>query len=205
MFGRNTQSNSPREKELRKEYTKTNNTSRRELSDLMRQVEKPNRTRVRELQNILKGGNIENDKEKIAAYQELISIVDPERFAREIQKVDGVMGSDTRKAYERDKSLAQKSGDKLLQEVFGFGKPAADKPAKKPNNGNKFAKELSGGRVGGGGITSYPYDRSDNGTTLCSMTARLNLEEKLGVNVPNGDADSVYRYYAGGGREQGML
>lgn len=95
----------------------------------MRQVEKPNRTRVRELQNILKGGNIEKDRTKIAAYQELIQIVDPERFEREIQKVDGVMGSDTRKAYERDKSLAQKSGDKLLQEIFGFGKPTTEKPA----------------------------------------------------------------------------
>ena len=136
------QSNSPQEKNLRKEYQKTNNKARLELGDLMREVEKPNRTRVRELQNILKGGNIEKDRTKIAAYQELISIVDPDRFARDIKKIDGVMNQGTRASYERDKTAAQKSGDKLLQEVFGFGKPSPVKPAKKPDNGNKFSKEL---------------------------------------------------------------
>lgn len=110
----------------------------------MREVETPNRTRVRELQNILKkGGDIKNDKQKIAAYQELISIVDPARFEREIKKVDGVMDSDTLAAYEHDKTVAQKSGDKLLQEIFGVGKPSPVKPPKKPDNGNRFAKELA--------------------------------------------------------------
>lgn len=61
------------------------------------------------------------------------------------------------------------------------------------------------GRVGGGDITSYPYARSDNGTTLCSMTARLNLENKLGLDVPSGDADSVFRNYAGGGGGDNMV
>lgn len=37
------------------------------------------------------------------------------------------------------------------------------------------------------------------------MTARLNLEDKLGLNVPSGDADSVYRQYLGGGGGDGML
>lgn len=106
----------------------------------MREVEKPTRTRVRELQKILAGGNIEGDKEKIAAYQELISLVDPERFKREIKAVDGVLGEDTRKAYAADRAVAQKSGDKLLQEVFGVGKPSTEKPVKKPDNGNRFAK-----------------------------------------------------------------
>lgn len=47
--------------------------------------------------------DISKDKEAVRAYQQLIKLTDPERFAREIKKVDGIYGPDTQKAYEVDK------------------------------------------------------------------------------------------------------
>lgn len=59
--------------------------------------------------------DISKDKEAVRAYQELIKITDPERFAREIKKVDGIYGPDTQKAYEVDKQTLDKPRPAILE------------------------------------------------------------------------------------------
>lgn len=58
--------------------------------------------------------DISKNKEAVRAYQELIKITDPERFAREIGEVDGIYGPKTRKAYEVDKKTLDEPRPAIL-------------------------------------------------------------------------------------------
>jgi len=146
----------------------------------------------------------------VRAYQELIKITDPERFAREIKKVDGIYGPDTQKAYEIDKQTLDEPRPAILT-ALSSNTPketpeARTQTMRKRGAGfGNFLKFNNGGSGGiAGKINSLPKQYSSNGTTLCSQTARLNLN-RLGLSVPSGDADSVFGRYRGGGGGSGML
>jgi hypothetical protein len=63
---------------------------------------------------VTKNPDISRDREAVRAYQELIKLTDPERFAREIGTVDGVYGDKTRKAYEVDKKTIDEPRPAIL-------------------------------------------------------------------------------------------
>ena len=73
------------------------------------------RQHIRELQKtVTQNPDISQDKAAIRAYQELIKVTDPERFAREIGEVDGVYGPKTRMAYEVDKKAVDNPRSSIL-------------------------------------------------------------------------------------------
>jgi len=63
--------------------------SRGLLARLREDVEPSKRQQINELRKtVTKNPDISRDREAVKAYQELIKLTDPQRFAREIKKVD---------------------------------------------------------------------------------------------------------------------
>lgn len=201
----------PREKEVVQQNGEVKKETRGLLDGLRNIVEPEKRKQIKNLrETVVANPDISKDKEAVRAYQELIKITDPERFAREIGEVDGIYGPKTRKAYEVDKQTLDKPRPAILSALSSnTPKETPEARTRTMRKGgawfSNFLKFNNGGSGGiGGKINSLPKQYSSRGTTLCSQTARLNLN-RLGLSVPSGDADSVFGQYRGGGGGGGML
>ncbi len=201
----------PREKEAMSANREIKKETRGLLSRLRENVEPGRRQQIQELRKtVVANPDISKDREAVRAYQELIKITDPERFAREIGEVDGIYGPKTKKAYEVDKQTLDKPRPAILSALSSnTQKETPEARTQKVRKwGTWFGNFLKFNNGGSGGIgwkiNSLPKQYSSKGTTLCSQTARLNLN-RLWISVPSGDADSVFGQYRGGGRGSGML
>jgi hypothetical protein len=201
----------PRERELANQNREVKKETRGLLSQLREDVEPTKRHQINELRKMVtRNPDISKNQEAIRAYQELIKLTYPERFAREIKKVDGIYSSGTRKAYETDKKGLDTPRTAVLS-ALSSNTPKETPEArtqtmrKESEWFSNFLNFNNGGSDGiGGKINSLPKQYSSRGTTLCSQTARLNLN-RLWISVPSGDADSVFGQYRGGGGGGGML
>lgn len=201
----------PKERELVQEDSAVKKETRGLLEGLRNIVEPEKRKHINELRKtVVANPDLSKNKEAVRAYQELIKLTDPERFAREIKKVDGIYGPDTQKAYEVDKKTLDEPRPAILTALSSNTPketPEARTRTMRRGGGwfSNFLKFNNGGSGGiAGKINSLPKQYSSRGTTLCSQTARLNLN-RLGLSVPSGDADSVFGQYRGGGSGRGML
>lgn len=105
----------PREKEVVQQNGEVKKETRGLLDGLRNIVEPEKRKQIKNLrETVVANPDISKDKEAVRAYQELIKITDPERFAREIGEVDGIYGPKTRKAYEVDKQTLDKPRPAIL-------------------------------------------------------------------------------------------
>ncbi len=201
----------PREKELVQADNEVKKETRGLLARLREDVEPSKRQQINELRKtVTKNPDISKDREAVKAYQELIKLTDPQRFQREIGTADGVYGPRTRKAYEADKKTIDSPRPAILK-ALSSNTPKETPEARTQTmrkGGAWFSNFLKFNNGGSGGIgwkiNSLPKQYSSSGTTLCSQTARLNLN-RLWINVPSGDADSVFGQYRGGGGGGGML
>lgn len=201
----------PKERELAQEDNEVKKETRGLLDGLRNIVEPEKRRQIRELrETVIATPDIRKNKEAVRAYQELIKVTDPERFAREIKKVDGIYGPDTQKAYEADKETLDNPRPAILTALSAnTPKETPEARTRTMRRGSRWFGNIFNFKNGGSGgiagkINSLPKQYSSRGTTLCSQTARLNLN-RLGLSVPSGDADSVFGQYRGGGSGRGML
>jgi hypothetical protein len=180
----------PREKELVQEDGEVQKETRGLLSRLRENVEPSKRKQIKELrETVVANPDISKDKEAVRAYQELIKITDPERFAREIGKVDGIYGPKTKKAYEVDKQTLDEPRPAILTALSSNTPKETPQARIERTNGSGWLKNLfnfhnigGGGALGAGKYQSIKpiIDYDSDGSvrmTMCSKTARYNMKQ----------------------------
>lgn len=199
----------PKERELAQKDNELKKETRGLLDGLRNIVEPERRRQIRELrETVIATPDIRKNKEAVRAYQELIKVTDPERFAREIGEVDGIYGPKTRKAYEADKETLDNPRPAILSAL------SSNTPKETPEARNERTKWsgwlrnlFNANNIDGkrdfwvGNFQSLPAEIVRDGKgrvvmTYCSRTARKNLA-RLGLwNVPQpNSAIDTLSYY----------
>ncbi len=203
----------PREKELVQADNEVKKESRGLLARLREDVEPSKRQQINELRKtVTKNPDISRDREAVKAYQELIKLTDPQRFAREIKKVDWIYGSDTQKAYEADKKTLDSPRPAILEALSSNTPKETPQARTERTRGSGWLRNLfSANNIGGKGslwagrFQSLPAEivRDGDGRvvmTYCSRTARQNLARMGLSNVPqpNSAIDTLSYYRSWG-------
>jgi hypothetical protein len=199
----------PREEKLVQEDNTVKKETRGLLSRLREDIEPSKRQQINELRKtVTKNPDISKNIEAVRAYQELIKLTDPERFAREIGTADGVYGPRTRKAYEADKQTLDSPRPAILDALSSNTPKETPEARTERTHGSGWLRNLFNvdnndgkGTLWLGKFQSLPAEivRGENGRvimTYCSRTARQNLARSGVSNVPQpNSAIDTLSYY----------